>query len=115
MYGVLEDAIVKNGIPETINSDQGAQYTSEARTSALQNKGIKISMDGNGRATDNAWIERFWKSLKYNYISLNPCDTQLELYEGVRAYIEYYQSKKHQGTKRTPNEAYSKFKKRSAA
>jgi putative transposase len=47
-------------------------------------------MDGKGRATDNAWIERFWKSLKYNYIYLNPCDTGLELYEGVQAYIEYY-------------------------
>jgi putative transposase len=113
--GVLEDAIGKNGIPEIINSDQGAQYTSEAWTSALQDKGIKISMDGKGRATDNAWVERFWKSLKYNYIYLNPCDTGLELFEGVQAYIEYYHSKKHQGTRRTPNEAYSKSKKLSAA
>jgi putative transposase len=61
---VLKDAIARHGKPSIINSDQGSQYTSSAWTSYLEEEGIRISMDGKGRATDNAWIERFWKSLK---------------------------------------------------
>ena len=103
---VLEDAIAMHGKPEIINSDQGSQYTSFAWTNYLEKHEIKISMDGKGRATDNIWIERFWKSLKYNYIYLNPCDNGLELFEGVLNHIEYYNQKKHQTIKKTPNEAY---------
>lgn len=104
---VLADAIARNGTPEIINSDQGSQYTSPSWTNFLEAKGIKISMDGKGRATDNAWIERFWKTIKYNYIYLNPCDTGLELFEGVQAYIEYYHQKKHQGTGLKPIDAFN--------
>jgi len=104
--GVLEDAIARHGKPEIINSNQGSQYTSFAWTNYLEKLEIKISMDGKGRATDNIWIERFWKSLKYNYIYLNPCDNGLELFEGVLNHIEYYNQKKHQTIKKTPNEAY---------
>lgn len=64
-------------------------------------------MDGKGRATDNIWIERFWKTIKYNHIYLNPCDTGLELFEGVQTYTEYYSSKKHQTVGMKPNEAHS--------
>jgi putative transposase len=103
---VLNDAIEKHGKPEIINSDQGSQYTSFAWTNHLEKQEIKISMDGKGRATDNAWIERFWKNIKYNYIYLNPCDNGLQLFEGVQKYIEYYNQKKHQTTKKKPNEAY---------
>jgi putative transposase len=53
-------------------------------------------MDGKGRATNNIWIERFWKTIKYNQIHLNPSDTGLELFEGVQTYIEYYHQKNHQ-------------------
>ena len=63
-------------------------------------------MEGKSRATDNIWIERFWKSLKYNYIYLNPCDNGLELFEGVQNHIAYYNQKKHQSIKKTHNEAY---------
>jgi putative transposase len=105
---VLQDAIARNGTPEIINSDQGSQYTSSTWLHFLEDNGIQISMDGKGRATDNAWIERFWKTIKYNYIYLNPCDTGLELFEGVQAYIEYYHQKKHQGTGMKPNDAYNK-------
>jgi putative transposase len=104
--GVLDDAIARHGKPEIINSDQGPQYTSFAWTSYLEKENIRISMDGKGRATDNIWIERFWKSIKYNYIYLNPCDNGLELFEGVQNYIEYYNQKKHQSIKKTPNESY---------
>ncbi|MCJ7716673.1 MAG: DDE-type integrase/transposase/recombinase [Anaerolineales bacterium] len=103
---VLKDAKEKHGKPEILNSDQGSQYTSFAWTNYLEKQGIRISMDGKGRATDNAWIERFWKSIKYDYIYLNPCDNGLELFEGVQNHIEYYNQKKHQTIRKKPNEAY---------
>jgi len=112
---VLNDAIAKHGKPEIINSDQGSQYTSFAWTNFLEKEGIRISMDGKGRATDNIWIERFWKSLKYNYIYLNPCDNGLELFDGVQNHIAYYNQKKHQTIKKTPNEAYQESITRKAA
>ena len=104
---VLEAAIAENGAPEIINTDQGGQYTNPTWIHYLNTKKIKISMDGKGRATDNIWIERFWKTIKYNHIYLNPCDTGLELFEGVQTYIEYYHNKKHQTIGMKPNEAYS--------
>lgn len=67
---------------------------------------IKIFLDGKYGDTDNIWIECYWKSLKYNYIYLNPCDNGLELFEGVQNHIAYYNQKKHQTTKKKPNEAY---------
>jgi putative transposase len=69
---MLEEAIAMHGIPEIINTDQGTQYTSALWTQYLESLGIRISMDGKGRALDNVWIEWFWKSLKYDYIFLNP-------------------------------------------
>lgn len=112
---VLKDAIANNGKPEIINSDQGSQYTSFAWTNYLDDQEIKISMDGKGRATDNVWIERFWKSLKYNHVYLNPCDTGLELFEGVQDYIAYYHDKKHQSLNMSPNKKYAESIKRNAA
>lgn len=104
---VLKDAIAKYGKPEIINSDQGSQYTSSAWVNYLEDEQIKISMDGKGRATDNTWIERFWKTLKYNYVYLNPCDNGLELFKGVQDHIEYYHQKKHQTIGTTPEKAYA--------
>ena len=112
---VLKDAIEQHGRPEIINSDQGSQYTSFAWTNYLEKQEIKISMDGKGRATDNAWIERFWKNIKYNYIYLNPCDNGLQLFEGVQKHIEYYNQKKHQTTRKKPNEAYQESIRKKAA
>lgn len=65
---VLETAISENGALENINSDQGSQYNRPSWTNYLERKEIKISMDGKGRATDNIWIEPFWKTIKYNHI-----------------------------------------------
>ncbi len=112
---VLKDAIQRYGKPEIINSDQGSQYTSPDWINYLEENQIKVSMDGKGRATDNTWIERFWKSLKYNHIYLNPCDTGLELFKGVQRYIEYYHRKKHQTIKMSPNSAYKQSMKIQAA
>ena len=112
---VLEAAIANNGGPEIIHSDQGSQYTNPDWIGYLEQKGIKISMDGKGRATDNIWIERFWKTIKYNHLYLNPCATGLELFESVQSFIQYYNEKKHQGIGLKPNEAYDKFLKQNAA
>lgn len=103
---VLEQAIAQYGQPEIINTDQGSQYTSAPWIQYLNHSKIKISMDGKGRATDNIWIERFWKTLKYNYIYLNPCDDGFELIEGVQNHIEYYNEKTHHTTRQKPNERY---------
>lgn len=100
---VLQDAIDQYGTPEILNSDQGSQYTSAMWTQYLEKLNIKISMDGKGRATDNAWIERFWKSIKHDYIYLNPSDNGIELYQGINTHIEYYNQKKHHTTKQKPD------------
>ena len=91
-----------------LNSDQGTQYTSALWTQYLEQQQIQISMDGKGRALDNVWIERFWKSLKYDYIYLNPAEDGCELYEGVQNHIDYYHDKTHHTTGETPNNRYEK-------
>lgn len=112
---VLKDAIKRHGKPEIINSDQGSQYTSSTWLHFLEENQIRVSMDGKGRATDNTWIERFWKSLKHNHIYLNPCDTGLELFEGVKTYMDYYHQKIHQTLKTTPNKAFDQSIRNKAA
>ncbi|MFT5884243.1 MAG: putative transposase, partial [Arcticibacterium sp.] len=77
---VLKEAIQTYGLPEIINTDQGSQYTSEVFTSCVLENGIKLSMDGKGRATDNAFIERLWRNVKYEEIYLNPPDDGLDLH-----------------------------------
>jgi putative transposase len=111
---VLEEALATHGKPQIINSDQGVQYTSSLWTQYLEQKGIQISMDGKGRATDNIWIERFWKSIKYDYIYLNPAEDGLELYQGVQNHMAYYNNKIHHTTKQTPNEKYQDLNQQAA-
>lgn len=111
---VLEEAITTHGKPEIVNSDQGSQYTSALWTQYLEQNGIQISMDGKGRALDNIWIERFWKSLKYDYVYLNPVDDGFELYEGVQSHIDYYHDKIHHTTHQTPNYRYEQSLKNAA-
>lgn len=105
---VLKDTIATHGKPVIIHSEQGTQYTSALWTQYLDSLGIQISMDGKGRALDNVWIERFWKSLKYDYVYLNPADDGFELYEGVQNHISYYHDKTHHTTRETPNSRYDK-------
>ena len=79
-----------------MNSDQGSQYTSELWTRYLEDeRGIKISMDGKGRALDNRWIERFWRTIKRNRLYLYPSNTGLELHNQVDTYIRYYNQRNH--------------------
>ena len=120
---VLDEAIAKYGKPEILNSDQGSQFTCPRWVNKLKAEGIQISMDGKGRAKNrsasrrvtlglskNIWIERFWNTIKRKHIYLNPADDGLELYRGIKVYIDYYNNKRaHQGIGRIrPYEAYNK-------
>lgn len=86
----IEEAIKKHGSPEIINTDQGSQYTSAVFKNAVLPKEIKLSMDGKGRATDNAFIERLWRSVKYEKLYLNPTPKPLELISQLKDYFHYY-------------------------
>ena len=91
----MQEAFDIHGRPEIVNTDQGSQFTAELFTSLiLENKTSKLSMDGKGRATDNAFIERFWRSAKYEKIYLNPPSDGLDLFIKIRDYIEYYNTKR---------------------
>jgi putative transposase len=91
---VLNRAIEEHGKPEAINSDQGSQYTSQKWTDTLKEKEISISMDGRGRCRDNAWIERFWRTLKAEYVYLNPWGEVALMRDGIRGYIDYYNKRR---------------------
>lgn len=99
---VLKMAIAKYGKPEIINSDQGSQFTCPLWVDYLESEEnpenkIQISMDGRGRAKDNIYIERFWRTVKYDYVYLRPAENGTELYAGLKAFIERYNHKRHQG------------------
>ncbi|MBR8703508.1 IS3 family transposase ISPye3 [Porphyromonas levii] len=87
---LVKECIEQYGCPEIINSDQGVQYTNKKWVELLEEKGIRISMDGKGRCKDNIWIERFWRSIKQEYIYLNPADTVSELRQGIGKWIKFY-------------------------
>jgi len=104
---VVEQAIRDYGKPEILNSDQGSQFTCLEYVSYLKAEGIRISMDGKGRALDNIYIERFWRTVKYQYIYLNPAEDGLSLFKGLRDWIERYNNKAHQGIGRVkPRDKY---------
>jgi putative transposase len=105
---VVETAIDKHGKPEIFNTDQGSQFTSPIFINTLKNNKIQISMDGKGRALDNVFIERFWRTIKYEYIYLNPANGGIELLNGVKKYIEFYNlQRRHESIgKLSPEEYY---------
>lgn len=85
----LEDAL-ERGTPEIFNTDQGTQFTAQAFTSRLEAAGVAISMDGRGRAIDNVFIERLWRTVKYEDIYLKDYQTGGELAAGLQDYFEFY-------------------------
>jgi putative transposase len=107
----LEEAIELNGVPAIFNSDQGCQYTSERFIEKLKQHHIQISMDGKNRALDNIYVERLWRSLKYEDIYLKSYESVLELKDGIRKYFKFYNSERfHQSHDyRTPEEMYESF------
>lgn len=94
--------------PDIFNTDQGSQYTSEAFTSILLQKRIAISMDGRGRAMDNIFIERLWRSVKYEDVYLKDYANGADLHDGLDAWFDLYNYRRpHQGlNNRTPFEVY---------
>src|ERR671916_980043 len=85
----LEEALRK-GRPEIFNTDQGAQFTSEAFTGLLEQHGVRVSMDGKGRYTDNLFIERLWRSLKYEEVYLKAYTGGREARVGIGSYLDFY-------------------------
>lgn len=104
----LREALCNFGTPEIFNTDQGCQFTSEDFTRVLKDANIKISMDGKGRWMDNVFIERLWRSLKYEEVYLHAYDSIPEARAGIRRYFDFYnQRRKHQGLdNQTPNTVY---------
>jgi len=105
---VLQEAIKNHGIPEIFNTDQGSQFTSDVFINTLIDKGIKISMDGKGRALDNIFIERLWRSVKYENVYLNVYENGLSLWKGLDQYFQFYNHERlHQSLDyHTPNQKY---------
>jgi len=104
----LEDAIGRYGTPEIFNTDQGAQFTSQAFIKLLKSHDIEISMDGRGRVQDNIFIERLWWTLKYQYLYLWSFDNGLQLRQGLDKWFHFYnQERSHQALDNlTPDEVY---------
>jgi putative transposase len=102
---VLEEAIRHHGTPEIVNTDQGSQFTADEFTLYVVNDlEIRLSMDGKGRAIDNIFIERLWRSVKYEHVYLFPASDGLECYQGLKKYFKYYnEERRHQSLgDRTP-------------
>jgi putative transposase len=91
---VLQETIEKHGVPEIFNTDQGSQYTSEVHTNLLLKNKIKISMDGKGRAIDNIFIERLWRTVKYENVYLQAYSDGISLYKGLKVYFEFYNTQR---------------------
>ncbi len=104
----LEEAVTNYGTPDIFNSDQGCQFTSEDFTGALKAHGIKISMDGKGRWMDNVFIERLWRSLKYEEVYLKAYDTVAHARQSIGEWMNFYnQDRRHASLGRmTPDQVY---------
>lgn len=106
---VLEEAMARFGRPEIFNTDQGSQFTSPRFAGLLLKSGVRISMDGRGRWMDNVFIERLWRSLKYECVYLHAFETGSEVRTGLSKWIGYYNARRPHSALagRTPEEAYA--------
>ena len=104
----LEEALHRHGRPEIFNTDQGAQFTSEAFTGVLKAHDIEISMDGKGRWVDNVFVERLWRSVKYEDVYLRAYETPAELRTGLTHYFAFYNARRRHSAldRRTPDAVY---------
>ena len=104
----LEEALLHHGRPEIFNTDQGAQFTSQAFTGILKSHEVQISMDGRGRVQDNIFIERLWWTIKYQYLYLWTFDNGTQLRQGLSQWFQLYnQERSHQALDNlTPDEVY---------
>ena len=104
----LEEALQRFGTPDIFNTDQGAQFTSEAFTGLLKEHGIQISMDGKGRWVDNVFVERLWRSVKYEDVYLRAYETPTEVRAGLAGYLQFYNTRRRHSAldRRTPDAVY---------
>lgn len=104
----LEEALSRYGAPEIFNTDQGAQFTSELFTGVLKDHGVAISMDGKGRWLDNVFVERLWRSVKYEDIYLRAYETPAALRAGLERYFRFYNGRRRHAAlnRRTPDAVY---------
>ena len=104
----VQEAITRHGPPEIFNTDQGCQFTSQEFTGLLKSHGIQISMDGTGRWRDNVFVERLWRSLKYEEVYLHAYETVRDAQEGVGHYLMFYnQQRPHRALDgQTPDQVY---------
>ena len=104
----LEEALARHGGPEIFNTDQGSQFTSEAFTGVLTRNGIAISMDGKGAWRDNVFVERLWRSVKYEEVYLRAYDTVAEARASIGRYLSFYNTRRPHSSldRQTPDRAY---------
>lgn len=104
----LDEAIARHGKPEIVNTDQGSQFTSLEFIEKLKSSRIAISMDGKGAWRDNVFIERFWKTLKYEEVYLRAYDTVSEARASIARYVGFYNERRPHSSleDRTPDTAY---------
>ena len=104
----LQEALTRYGAPEIFNTDQGAQFTAEDFTAVLLAQGVQVSMDGKGRWVDNVFVERLWRSVKYEEIYLHGYETVREVKDALASYFGFYNARRpHQSLGyRTPDEVY---------
>ncbi len=107
----LKDALRKYGMPAIFNTDQGSQFTSYGFIQIIKEAGVEISMDGQGRWRDNIYVERFWRSLKYEDIYLKSYESVCDLKRGLHRYFTFYNGQRfHQSLDyRTPDAMYESF------
>lgn len=113
----LDAAIEEHGAPEILNTDQGSQFTAKGFTDYVtEERQIRLSMDGKGRALDNIFVERLWRSVKYEHVYLFPAENGLECYRGLEGYFRYYNNeRRHQSLgDETPSTVYQQNKKQAA-
>ena len=104
----VQEALTRYGTPEIFNSDQGSQFTTEDFTQPLEAKGVRLSMDGKGRWIDNVFVERLWRSVKYEDLYLHAYETPREVKDALTRYFSFYNAvRPHQNLDyRTPDELY---------
>ena len=104
----LEDALARHGKPDIFNTDQGSQFTGAAFTGALTDNGIAISMDGNGAWRDNVFVERLWRSVKYEEVYLRAYDSVSEARASIGRYLDFYNGRRPHSSLDgvTPDQAY---------
>jgi len=113
----LEEALARHGRPEIFNTDQGSQFTSTAFTDILLKAGVKISMDGKGSWRDNVFVERLWRSIKYEEVYLKAYETVTEARASIGRYVHFYNTRRPHSSldRKTPDQAYFNWQPQIAA